>query len=72
MKKIILVLFFINLYSFAQEKDFVLGKIETLNSLELNEIRTINIYLPEGYNKEENYPVIYLLMVLLMKILFTS
>ncbi|WP_134355132.1 alpha/beta hydrolase [Flavobacterium psychrophilum] len=61
MKKIILVLFFINLYSFAQEKDFVLGKIETLNSLELNEIRTINIYLPEGYNKEENYPVIYLL-----------
>ncbi|CAM2922367.1 hypothetical protein SAMN02745938_101188 [Flavobacterium psychrophilum DSM 3660] len=46
MKKIILVLFFINLYSFAQEKDFVLGKIETLNSLELNEIRTINIYLP--------------------------
>ncbi|SNA71403.1 hypothetical protein [Flavobacterium psychrophilum] len=29
MKKIILVLFFINLYSFAQEKNFVLGKIET-------------------------------------------
>jgi predicted alpha/beta superfamily hydrolase len=61
MKKIILVLFFITLNSFAQEKDFVLGKIETINSLELNESRILNIYLPAGYNEKDSYPVIYLL-----------
>lgn len=45
----------------AQEKDFILGKIETINSTELNENRTLNIYLPEGFNPKESYPVIYLL-----------
>ncbi len=64
MKRIILsvvvsVLFFGS--SIAQEKDFVLGKIETIHSAELNESRTLNIYLPEGYNSNESYPVIYLL-----------
>lgn len=46
---------------FAQDKDFVLGKITTLHSTELNEDRTLNIYLPEGYDAKESYPVIYLL-----------
>ncbi|MEO8235973.1 MAG: alpha/beta hydrolase-fold protein [Flavobacterium sp.] len=61
MKKIILILIFVTLHSFAQEKDFVLGKIETINSLELNENRILNIYLPAGYSEKDSYPVIYLL-----------
>lgn len=61
MKKIFLLLFFITLNSFAQDKDFVLGKITTIHSTELNEDRILNIYLPEGYNSNESYPVIYLL-----------
>lgn len=44
-------------------KPFVLGVIEEIQSKELNEKRTLNIYLPEGYNANEGakYPVIYLL-----------
>lgn len=44
-------------------KPFVLGVIEELQSKELNEKRTLNIYLPEGYNANDSvkYPVIYLL-----------
>lgn len=44
-------------------RPFVLGVIEEIQSKELGENRTLNIYLPEGYNPEENtkYPVIYLL-----------
>jgi predicted alpha/beta superfamily hydrolase len=69
MKKIItffLCLLTINLYAQPTEKshttkDFVLGKIETLHSEILQEDRTLNIYLPEGYNDTTRYPVIYLL-----------
>jgi predicted alpha/beta superfamily hydrolase len=44
-------------------KPFVLGVIDEIQSKELNEKRTLNIYLPEGYNPAEatKYPVIYLL-----------
>lgn len=44
-------------------KPFVLGVIDEIESKELNEKRTLNIYLPEGYNPSEGtkYPVIYLL-----------
>lgn len=42
-------------------KDFVLGKILRLHSSILNEDRTLNIYLPEGYHADSSYPVIYLL-----------
>jgi predicted alpha/beta superfamily hydrolase len=43
--------------------NFVLGTIDTLRSTVLNETRTLNIFLPEGYNPAgmETYPVIYLL-----------
>ncbi len=62
MKRIFLVLnLLLATHFFAQEKDFVLGKIMTIHSTELNEDRTLNIYLPEGYNSNESYPVIYLL-----------
>jgi predicted alpha/beta superfamily hydrolase len=44
-------------------KPFVLGVIDELQSKELGEKRTLNIYLPEGYNAKDTtrYPVIYLL-----------
>lgn len=41
---------------------FALGVIDKLPSAVLGETRTLNIYLPEGYNKDTaTYPVIYLL-----------
>jgi hypothetical protein len=44
-------------------KPFVLGQVITLHSSILNEERTLNIYLPEGYKAEDSirYPVVYLL-----------
>ncbi len=44
-------------------KPFVLGVIDEIKSKELGEKRILNIYLPEGYNKNDTikYPVIYLL-----------
>jgi predicted alpha/beta superfamily hydrolase len=41
----------------------VIGQTEELNSSILNEKRTLNIYLPEGYKEQDSvkYPVIYLL-----------
>ncbi len=44
-------------------KPFVLGLIDEIQSQELNEKRTLNIYLPEGYAEQDtvSYPVIYLL-----------
>lgn len=42
---------------------FVLGTINKIQSMELSERRTLNIYLPEGYSPDSaiTYPVIYLL-----------
>ncbi|MCE3278261.1 MAG: alpha/beta hydrolase [Bacteroidetes bacterium] len=68
--KIILFLSFILSAAYAQEnkqqdhvKPFVLGVIDEIHSVQLNEKRVLNIYLPEGYNKNDTtkYPVIYLL-----------
>jgi hypothetical protein len=44
-------------------KPFELGVIDEINSTILSENRTLNIYLPEGYTKNDTiqYPVIYLL-----------
>jgi len=44
-------------------KPYIIGTIEQLKSVELGENRILNIYLPEGYKKEDTlkYPVIYLL-----------
>lgn len=44
-------------------KPFILGSIEEIQSTQLGEKRILNIYLPEGYNKDDTtrYPVIYLL-----------
>lgn len=43
---------------------FVLGEIHHVQSKVLNEERTINVYLPEGYNPndtKQKYPIIFLL-----------
>jgi predicted alpha/beta superfamily hydrolase len=47
----------------AVSKPFVLGVIEEIQSGELTEKRTLNIYLPDGYDPKDTvrYPVIYLL-----------
>jgi len=42
-------------------REFVLGKIETIHSEILGEDRILNIYLPDEYDKNVKYPVIYLL-----------
>jgi len=44
-------------------KPFTLGVIDEIYSKELGEKRILNIYLPEGYNKNDavQYPVTYLL-----------
>ncbi len=62
----ILFAFFFNTEMFAQthqSKPFVLGVIEEIQSVQLGEKRTMNIYLPEGYTKNDTikYPVVYLL-----------
>ncbi|MGO4290653.1 alpha/beta hydrolase [Chitinophaga sp. RAB17] len=47
----------------AQTTPFLIGEVRQIRSTELNETRTLNIYLPEGYEKnlQQTYPVIYLL-----------
>ncbi len=62
----IFILSFITIRSFAQadnSKPFVLGVIDEIQSTQLGEKRILNIYLPEGYNKNDTvkYPVTYLL-----------
>jgi predicted alpha/beta superfamily hydrolase len=44
-------------------KPFILGVTEEIQSVQLAEKRTVNIYLPEGYQESDTatYPVIYLL-----------
>lgn len=69
---IVLTLLFFTALSFAQTNDqksadnskpFVLGVIDEIHSAKLGEKRLLNIYLPDGYNKNDavKYPVIYLL-----------
>lgn len=59
----ILLLFACHATSQVKSKPFVLGVTDEIASKELGEQRTLNIYLPEGYDKNDTitYPVIYLL-----------
>ncbi len=67
----ILIVIFHSTFSYCQktnkeivaEKPFVLGVIDEIQSAELAEKRILNIYLPQGYNKNDTvkYPVVYLL-----------
>ncbi len=61
---VLLLLFIPNGFGQTKEKmPFVIGAIETIPSKVLSENRTLNIYLPEGYQQNDtiHYPVIYLL-----------
>lgn len=59
---LVIVLFlFCTCTSTAQTKPLCIGDVATIKSTILNETRTLNIYLPDGYNSKEKYPVIYLL-----------
>lgn len=40
---------------------FCIGEISEIKSIILGESRTVNIYLPDGYNSNKSFPVIYLL-----------
>lgn len=64
--------FFISELTFSQtptvkkdshEAPFILGLVHQIQSTELAETRILNIYLPEGYKKNDtvHYPVVYLL-----------
>ena len=61
----LLLIFLFSAYTLTAQtkntKPFTIGEITTIKSVILNENRTLNIYLPEGYNDKEKYPVIYLL-----------
>lgn len=47
----------------ALSKPFIIGAVDSIQSLELMQTRTLNIYLPDGYSADSalTYPVIYLL-----------
>ncbi len=71
-RQICFILVFFTSFTFAQKskskqadssKPFVLGVIDEIQSIELGEKRILNIYLPEGYDKNDTiqYPVTYLL-----------
>ena len=74
MKKILATLFlaFYTLSTYGQaseinqqekNKPFILGEVRQIQSNVLGEIRTLNIYFPDGYSADDStrYPVIYLL-----------
>lgn len=42
-------------------KPLTIGEIRTIKSKILNEDRTLNIYLPQNFDKTKSYPIIYLL-----------
>ncbi|HCM32640.1 alpha/beta hydrolase-fold protein [Chryseobacterium sp.] len=67
IKKVVIlcsILFAVNFTVSAQTettKPLTIGEVRTLKSKVLNEERTLNIYLPQGFDKTKSYPVIYLL-----------
>jgi hypothetical protein len=64
MRKIIFLLLFSALtFPGLAQKPIVIGVTEEIQSTVLNEKRSVNIYLPEGYNEKDTtkYAVIYLL-----------
>lgn len=67
IKKILIICSFLLAFKFvifAQTtavKPLSIGEIRVLKSKILNEERTLNIYLPQNYDKTKSYPVVYLL-----------
>lgn len=64
MKQFLLIILFAAFSLQAQTNDtkpLTIGEVRTIKSSVLNENRILNIYLPQGYDKARQYPVIYLL-----------
>ncbi|SUX47871.1 alpha/beta hydrolase [Chryseobacterium indoltheticum] len=67
LKKLLIscsILFAFQSMVFAQTenvKPLAIGEIRTIKSKILNEDRTLNIYLPQNFDKTKSYPIIYLL-----------
>lgn len=67
LKKLLIfcsILFTFQFMTFAQArnvKPLNIGEIRTIKSKILNEERTLNIYLPQNFDKAKSYPIIYLL-----------
>ena len=65
MKKLLYILIFVaTANAYAQKKDskpLTIGEVRTIHSNILNEKRTLNIYLPNGYDSARKYPVMYVL-----------
>ncbi|WP_326982109.1 alpha/beta hydrolase-fold protein [Chryseobacterium sp. MYb264] len=67
IKKLLIIstiLFTFQSVAFAQTgnvKPLTIGEIRTIESKILNEERTLNIYLPQNFDKTKSYPIIYLL-----------
>ncbi|KPE49950.1 alpha/beta hydrolase [Chryseobacterium indologenes] len=67
IKKILIlccIIFSFNCIVLAQTvtvKPLTIGEVRTLKSRVLHEDRTLNIYLPQNFDKARSYPVIYLL-----------
>ncbi|HEX7871241.1 MAG TPA: alpha/beta hydrolase-fold protein [Chryseobacterium sp.] len=67
LKKLLIfcsILFAFQSVAFAQTtnvKPLTIGEIRTIKSKILNEERTLNIYLPQNFDKTKSYPIIYLL-----------
>lgn len=62
MKLRVFLFFLVLSLCLKAQKPFVIGEIKEVQSKILNEQRTLNIYLPEGYDKDTaKYSVIYLL-----------
>lgn len=58
------ILFAFQSVAFAQTanvKPLTIGEIRTIKSKILNEERTLNIYLPQNFDKTKSYRIIYLL-----------
>ncbi|WP_262150994.1 alpha/beta hydrolase [Chryseobacterium foetidum] len=58
------ILFTFQFTAFAQTenvKPLTIGEIRTIKSEILKEDRTLNIYLPQNFDKTKSYPIIYLL-----------
>lgn len=64
MKKpylIFLLLVCFNYVNGQNKNNIIIGEIDSINSKILNEKREIWIHVPDGYSKNEKYPVVYLL-----------
>ena len=54
-------LLMLSFFTFSQESPLAIGEIHKMQSTQLNEERTLNIYLPPSYSDSSDFPVFYVL-----------